>query len=62
VKKVVLTPTAKADVRGILDFLKGESPAATIRIRTALRDAIRLIADRPGIGHVREDLADETVR
>ena len=61
-KKYVLTSTAKGDVRDILDFLKTESPTATVRVRTALRDAMRLLAERPGAGHVRTDLADGTVR
>ena len=61
-KTFVLTSTAKGDIRNILDFLTTESPAAAIRVRAALRNAMRLLADRPGIGHLRTDLADETIR
>ena len=32
------------------------------RVSEGLRDAMRLIAERPGIGHTRADLAREPVR
>jgi toxin ParE1/3/4 len=62
VRRFVLTHVAQADIRDILDFLKTESPAATVRVRSVPREAMRLLAERPGIGHLRTDLADETVR
>jgi antitoxin ParD1/3/4/toxin ParE1/3/4 len=58
----VLTPAAESDILGILDYIERDNPPAAIRVREALLDAMRLLAERPGIGHTRADLADEAVR
>jgi plasmid stabilization system protein ParE len=58
----VLTPAAEGDILGILDYIGRENPPAAVRVREALLDAMRQLAERPGIGHTRADLADEIVR
>lgn len=58
----VLTPAAEGDIVGILDYIEQDNPSAAIRVREALLDAMRLLAEHPGIGHTRADLADEVVR
>jgi antitoxin ParD1/3/4/toxin ParE1/3/4 len=58
----VLTPAAEGDIVGILDYIEQDNPPAATRVREALVDAMRLLAEHPGIGHTRADLADEFVR
>ena len=58
----VLTPAAEGDIREILDYIERDNPSAVNRVSEGLRDAMRLIAERPGIGHTRADLAREPVR
>ena len=61
-KRVLLSPAATADIEGIADFLDEHAPHATAPVLTGLRDAMRRIAELPGIGRMREDLADELLR
>jgi plasmid stabilization system protein ParE len=58
----VLTPAAEDDIREILNYIERDNPSAVIRVSEELRDAMRLIAERPGIGLTRTDLAREPVR
>jgi antitoxin ParD1/3/4/toxin ParE1/3/4 len=58
----VLTSAAEDDLRNILEFLVVESPSTATRVLDALQEAMRLLGERPGIGHRRTDLADETLR
>jgi antitoxin ParD1/3/4/toxin ParE1/3/4 len=58
----VLTPAAEGDIVGLLDYIEQDNPSAATRVREALVDAMRLLAEHPGIGHTRADLADELVR
>jgi antitoxin ParD1/3/4/toxin ParE1/3/4 len=62
VKRFVLAPAATADIEQIEAFLDEHAPHATDVVLGALRDAMRRIAQRPGVGHRREDLADEPLR
>jgi antitoxin ParD1/3/4/toxin ParE1/3/4 len=62
VTRFVLSPAATADVEQIEAVLDEHAPAATDRVLTGLRDAMRRIAASPGIGHLRDDLADEPLR
>ena len=61
-KRFVLSPAATADVEQIEAFIDEHAPHATDKVLDALRDAVRRIAARPGIGHLREDLSDEPLR
>lgn len=60
--RFVLTPAAEDDIREILDYIERDNPPAVARVREGLRDGMRLIAERPGVGHIRTDLTSETVR
>jgi plasmid stabilization system protein ParE len=61
-QRFVLTPAAQEDLREISEFIGQESPRAAQRMRTELREAMRRLAEMPGIGHLRDDLADEALR
>lgn len=58
----VLTPAAEGDLLKILEYVEGDSPSAILRVVDALDEAMQLLADNPGIGHVRPDLTDADVR
>lgn len=61
-KRFVLTPAAKADLIDISDYIKYDSPTTARRVVAEIRKAMRHLAEMPGIGHIREDLADESLR
>ncbi len=58
----VLSPAAAADVESIASFLDEHAPHATDHVLDSLRDAMHRIARAPGIGHIRDDLADVPLR
>jgi plasmid stabilization system protein ParE len=53
---------ARQDLREIYDWIAQDDPAAADRVLSDLRDAIVRLADMPGLGHIRDDLADESLR
>lgn len=61
-KTFVLTPLAAGDLEAIWEFLAEENPEAADPVLSALRKAIRKLGARPGLGHIREDLADRRHR
>lgn len=58
----VLTPQASRDLDGIWEYIAEDSIERADRAADAIENAIRLIADNPKIGHVREDFADKRHR
>ncbi len=60
--RFVFTEDAELQLLEILDYLADESESVTIRIRDAIYDAVGKLAERPGIGHTREDLTDRPVK
>jgi plasmid stabilization system protein ParE len=61
--RFALTPAARADLVEIAKFIRQQgSPDAAKRVGTELRRAMRQLADMPGMGHIRDDLADESLR
>lgn len=60
--RYLLSPAATADVEEIEAFLDEQAPHATEPVLKGLRDAMRKIAESPGIGHLRDDLTDEPLR
>jgi plasmid stabilization system protein ParE len=62
VKGFVVTPLAARDLVGIWDSLAETSPAAADRVLQALQRSMRKLSREPGIGHLREDLADRRHR
>ena len=57
-----LTDLAKSDITGIINFIRPRSPQAARQVRDELREAMRRLADFPGIGHLRADVTDEPLR
>jgi antitoxin ParD1/3/4/toxin ParE1/3/4 len=60
--RYVLTPLAMADVDEIVQYIQADNPRAALRTVRKLRDAMRQLARTPGMGHLRQDLADEPLR
>ena len=57
-----LTERAEADVEAIADFIAGDSVDAAVKVVLSLEEAFVLLASRPGIGHLREDLTDRPLK
>ena len=57
-----LTPRARDDLLEIWDYIARDSPDAADRVIGEMRRAMQRLAEMPGMGHVREDLADEALR
>jgi toxin ParE1/3/4 len=58
VKGFVLTRLARRDLEEIWRYAADDSVAAANQILDHLEEGIRSLAKNPGIGHLREDLAD----
>lgn len=58
-----IAPAADADLDEIWSYINSQSgTAAADRVEDDLHLAMRRIAETPGIGHLRLDLADEALR
>jgi len=62
--KFLLAPAAKSDVLEIWNYYAAEvgDPELADKMRDEIFDGIRSAARKPGIGHLRRDLADEALR
>jgi plasmid stabilization system protein ParE len=61
-KSFVLTPRAENDLNQIWDYIAEDNIEAADRVLTALETAFSKLAKTPGMGHVREELADRRHR
>lgn len=61
-KSFVLTPQAESDVFEIWDHIAEDSVINADQVRDQVFEAFQKLADMPGMGHVREDLADQRHR
>jgi toxin ParE1/3/4 len=61
-KPFVLTPRAEQDVSDIWDYIADDSIEAADRVLAVLEKTLHRLAKNPGIGHMREDLADRRHR
>lgn len=61
-KPFVLTPRAEQDIGDIWDYIALDNMDAADRVLNTLEEAILRLAKTPGIGHLREDLADRRHR
>lgn len=61
-KPFVLTPRAEQDVSDIWDYIAADNIEAADRVLDALEKALHNLAKNPGIGHMREELADRRHR
>lgn len=59
---VEISAPARRDLREIHRWIAQDDPVAADRVLSDLRDAVTRLAEMPGLGHVRDDLADETLR
>ena len=53
---------AEAFAREIAEFIAADNPAAAARVVRKVREACRMLARLPGVGHVRRDVADASIR
>ncbi len=58
----VLAPAAAADLDEIWLHIASENFDAAERVLDELESACELLAGRPHVGHIREDLADSSIR
>lgn len=61
-KPYVLTQRAKQDIEDIWEYIAADSLGAADRVYGSLENALDRLAKHPGIGHMREDLADRRYR
>jgi antitoxin ParD1/3/4/toxin ParE1/3/4 len=61
-KPFILTPSAEQDVSDVWDYIAGDSIEAADRVLEALERALHKLAKNPGIGHRRDELADQRHR
>jgi len=59
---VHLTRAAREDLLNIWEFIASDSMDAADRVLAALQQALEQLGTNPGIGHMREDLADSSLR
>jgi toxin ParE1/3/4 len=62
VPRFVLSEPAAGDLRDIYDYIAADDPVAARRVLEDIRTAMHRLADHPGLGHLRDDLADEALR
>ncbi len=60
--RYVLTPQAKADLTQVLDFIRQSNGDAAVRVRAEFHNAMRKLAEMPGMGHLRTDVTGEALR
>jgi antitoxin ParD1/3/4/toxin ParE1/3/4 len=60
--RYVLTAAARTDLSEIAEFIRRDSPSAARRVVESLREAMVKLAGMPEMGHVREDLAQASLR
>jgi plasmid stabilization system protein ParE len=53
---------ARQDLIEIRDFIAKDNRAAARKVLAGIRDACRMLARRPQVGHLRTDLAGEPLR
>ena len=61
-KPFILTPRAEQDIGDIWDYIADDNIEAADRVLDAVENALHRIAKNPGIGHMREELADRRHR
>jgi plasmid stabilization system protein ParE len=57
-----LTPNAQEHVDAICTFIVEDSVDAALRVLGSLEQAFEQLAERPEIGHTREDLTNRSVK
>jgi len=62
VPRFVLSEAAADDLRDIYEYIAADDPVAAWRVLEDIRTAMHRLADHPGLGHLRDDLAEEALR
>lgn len=57
--RFLLTPAATADLTSIRDYVARDSVTTARRVLREIRQTMRSLASRPGMGHVREELTTD---
>ena len=60
-RRYKLSKEARQDLRQIKEYIAEDSIDAALRMVTEFREAFRLLAQSPGIGHRRPDLTPRTL-
>ena len=60
--RYVLTPEAQAHISEIGAHVAADNVQAALRVYDALEAAFEMLAERPGIGHSRQDLTNRPVK
>lgn len=60
--RYLLTPSAKNDIRDIVQYIRDNNPRAAAKVNQEFRAAMRRLADFPEMGHFRQELADQSLR
>ena len=59
----VLTRSASRDIDGILEYvLEHSGPGRAIHVYERLYKGLSKVGENPSLGHMRDDLADESLR
>lgn len=61
-RQIQFTRRAQRDLVEIWEYIARDNPDAADRVIGAMRDAVRLLAEHPGIGHPRADVSDPRYR
>lgn len=61
-KRFVLTPLARLDLEAIWRYVANDNVKAATQLLNHLEATVRGLAKNPGVGHLREDLADRRHR
>jgi plasmid stabilization system protein ParE len=61
-KRFILTPRAEQDLGDIWDYIAADSVEAAGRVLDTLEKTVERLAKNPGLGHMREELADRRHR
>jgi len=61
-RRYLLTPLARVDLHETVRYIAKRNPEAARRVRRELEQAMVRLAERPDMGHIREDLAPPTYR
>jgi plasmid stabilization system protein ParE len=61
-KRYVLTDDAERDLARIVDLIAEDRPNTALKVFDRFHSAMRRLANYPGIGHTRDDIADESLR
>jgi toxin ParE1/3/4 len=61
-KRYRVAPESLADIDEIIIYIARDSRQNALNVWDRLEDAFAKLAEHPGLGHIREDLGDDSVR